>query len=215
MQQNFLKKDSELTFPSSPKIRVKDGSIAADGAYYRTFEEYESHLMSVTGATDPDIARSIINALARSQGVISEKNEASINNAIGLLVEFHPRNVQEAILASHIIVLHSQAHRLFFMANEMSFNPDVQIEYLKMALQISNSVSTLMEKLQKLRRNRSYQLEFEFMEDYSSSCISVKIVKRERLKAASKTPQVEQEENKRAAIKLKDVPIPVQIPLFK
>jgi hypothetical protein len=48
------------------------------------------------------------------------------------------------------------------MANEMSFNPDVQIEYLKMALQISNSVSTLMEKLQKLRRNRSYQLKFEF-----------------------------------------------------
>jgi hypothetical protein len=67
--------------------------------------------------------------LALSQGVVSEKSEASINNALGLLAQFHPKNVQEAILASHIIVLNSQAHRLFFMANEMSFNPDVQIEY--------------------------------------------------------------------------------------
>jgi hypothetical protein len=111
MKQNFLKKDPELNFPFSPKVRVKDGSIAADGDYYETFEEYENHLMSVTGINDPDSARYIINALARSQGVISEKNEASINNAIGLLVEFHPRNLQEAILASHIIVLRD-CHKL-------------------------------------------------------------------------------------------------------
>jgi hypothetical protein len=52
--------------------------------------------MSVTGATDPEIARSIINALARSQGMVSEKNEASINNDIGLLAQFDPKNVQEA-----------------------------------------------------------------------------------------------------------------------
>jgi hypothetical protein len=132
-----------------------------------------------------------------------------------LLAQFNPRNVQEAILASHIIILNNQAHRFFLMANEMSFNPDVQIEYLKMALQISNSVSTLMEKLQKLSRNRSYQLKFEFMEDYSSSYITVKNVRRERIKSSSNAPPVEQEEKKRAAINLKDVPIPVQIPLFK
>jgi hypothetical protein len=215
MKQNFLKKDPELNFPFSPKVRVKDGCIAADGDYYNTFEEYESHLMSVTGINDPDGSRYIINALARSQGVVSEKTEASINSIIGLLDQFHPKNVQEAFLASHIIILNSQAHRLFYMANEMSFNPEVQIEYLKMALQILNSVSLLMEKLQKLRRNRSYQLEFEFMEDYSSSSITVKNVRRERIKSSSSTSQVDQEENKQAAINLKDVPVPVQIPLFK
>jgi hypothetical protein len=53
------------------------------------------------------------------------------------------------------------------------------------------------------------------MEDYSSSYITVKNVRREKIKSSSTAPQVEQEEHKREAIKLKDVPIPVQIPLFK
>jgi hypothetical protein len=54
-------------------VRVKDGSLAADGDYYNTFEDYESHVMLIMGATDPEIARSIIIAWPSARAWFQKK----------------------------------------------------------------------------------------------------------------------------------------------
>jgi hypothetical protein len=219
MKQNFLEEDLKSNFPSSPKVRVTDGCLAADGKYYDTFEQYEDHVMSVTGTTDPDLALSLINSLARSQGEVSEKTETAINNTIGMLAEFRPGNLEEALLASHIIALNSQFHSLLIKANAMSINPEVQREHLKMAFQISNKVSVMIEKLQKYRRNSSYQLRLNFTRTHSCTYTVVGNTSQQGIsdKSASSKPEVLtlSETNKRAASRFKDVPIPEQIPLFE
>jgi hypothetical protein len=204
-------------YPSSPKVLVKDGNIAADGKYYDTIEEYQSHVMSVTGITDPELALFILYSLIRSQGVVSEETETTMNNAIRLLAEFRPRNIEETISVSHIVVLNRQACKLYIKANEMFINSEVQREYLKTAIQISHKIFTVIEKLQKYRRNSSYQLYFEFIENYSSTYLKIKNVRQKKIKGQSalNAPEVHQEKNKLAALRFKDMPIPEQIPLFE
>jgi hypothetical protein len=83
--------------------------------------------------------------------------------------------------------------------------------------QVPPKVSIMIEKVQKYRQNNSSQLEFEWMEDSNSSYIKVKNVRQKKIKgkSASNAPEVQQEENKGAALRFKNVPIPVQMRLFE
>jgi hypothetical protein len=98
---------------------------------------------------------------------VSEKTETDINNAIVLLAESRPGNLEETLSAPHIIAANSQFNRLLIKANELSLYPEVHREYLKMAIQISHKISIMIEKLQKYRRNASYQLKLNFTRTHS------------------------------------------------
>jgi hypothetical protein len=146
-------------FPT-PKVVVSEGTIAPDGNYYSTYEEFARDAMSVTGTQNEDLAFALLNQLARAQGPVSEKTELTVNSALTLLGTFQCENAQEAMMASHIIALHSHATKLFIKASNQ-VHTELQKTYYEMAQKLLRSFTNMLEAFQKYRRNGTQKMEIK------------------------------------------------------
>jgi hypothetical protein len=141
----------------APRLRVAKDKIGPDGQHYATFEEFISDAMATTGTRNEDLAHTLLIQLANAQGLVSENTENAINAALASLAEFKCGNIQEAMLAINIIELYSHSTKLFIKAAN-AMHPELQLNFLHMAIKLSRAFTLGIEAFQKLRRGGAYTM---------------------------------------------------------
>jgi hypothetical protein len=141
----------------APRLRVAKDKLGPDGEHYGTFDEFISDAMATTGTRNEDLAHTLLTQLANAQGPVSENTENAVNAALASLAEFKCGNIQETMLAVNIIALYSHSTKLFVKAAN-AMHPELQLNFLHMAIKLSRAFTVGMEAFQKIRRGGAYTM---------------------------------------------------------
>jgi len=149
-----------LETPHAPRFKAQDGEITPDTGGTDDLQSFYQAAMLITGTHNRELAITLLNQVAMSQGELTASSLPKINGALAAVAEFAPRDVTEALLVSQMVASHNLSMKFISRAAKVS-SVDLQKSYLNSASKLSRLFVSQVDTLRRYRQKGCQKMTVE------------------------------------------------------